>query len=119
MRGLDPGDFLVVANSDGPQARCPSNTFDDPPQIAIIGLAYSGRLDDSLCGTSFSAPRVAWLLAARDVLSGKFPSANAPEQLDLWISGKRNLILSLQHPAGGFFERYSFSVERLLGLGGS
>jgi len=118
-RGLDPGDFLVVANSEGSESRCPSNTFDDPPQVAIIGLAYSGRLDDSMCGTSFSAPRVAWLLAAREVLSGKVPAANAPEQLDLWISGKRNLILSLQHPAGGFFERYSFSVERLLGLGGS
>jgi hypothetical protein len=118
-RGLDPGDFLVVANSDASESRCASNTFDDPPQVAVIGLAYSGRLDDSLCGTSFSAPRVAWLLAAREVLSGHIPAANAPAQLDLWIAQKRSLILNLQHQAGGFFERYSFSVERLLGLGGS
>jgi hypothetical protein len=115
-RGLDPKDFLVVANSTGTPSNCPSNTFDDPPSVKILGLAFPGNVSQSICGTSFSAPRVAWLLGAREVLSGRRIALGDDAALDLWISSKEQFILDLQGSSSQFFDRYRFDIEKLLGI---
>jgi hypothetical protein len=115
-RGLDPKDFVVVANSTGSSAACPSNIFDDPPEVKVLGLAFPGSLNGTLCGTSFSAPRVAWLLGAREVLTQKQIPADYPAGIDIWIASKEALILNLQRSAPQFMDRYSFDVGKLLGF---
>ena len=84
--------------------------------MKILGLAFPGNLSQSVCGTSFSTPRVAWLLAAREVLSGKTLAANDQEGVDAWISAKEAIILGLQRASSQFIEKYTFDVESLLGV---
>jgi hypothetical protein len=115
-RGLDPKDFVVVANSTGSSATCTSNTFDDPPEVRVLGLAFPGNINATLCGTSFSAPRVAWLLGAREVLTQKKIGADNAAGIDVWIGLKEGVILDLQRPSSQFIGRYSFDVGKLLGF---
>jgi hypothetical protein len=114
-RGFEPKDFLVVANSTGSASTCPTNTFDDQASVVVLGLAFPGNVNASICGTSFSAPRVAWLLAAREVISGKKIAPGDTSSLNAWISAKESLIVGLQRSAVPFLDRYSFDIEKLLG----
>jgi hypothetical protein len=115
-RGLDPKDFLVVANSTGTASDCPTNTFDDPPEVKIVGLAFPGNINSSVCGTSFSTPRVAWLLAAREVLLGKKIKPGDTGAMDAWISSKESFIFQLQGQSPNFIERYSLDIGKLLNI---
>ncbi|HWC99922.1 MAG TPA: hypothetical protein VG456_24350 [Candidatus Sulfopaludibacter sp.] len=115
-RGLDPKDFVIVANSTGSSDTCPSNTFDDPPTVRVLGLAFPGNINSTLCGTSFSAPRVAWLLGAREVLTQEKIAPDDPVGIDAWIDSKEAVILSLQRSSTQFIDRYSFDVGKLLGF---
>ena len=116
-RGFDPKDFLVVANSTGSATSCPTNTFDQA-NVVVLGLAFPGNVTSTICGTSFSAPRVAWLLAAREVISGKKIAPGDTASMNAWISAKQSLIVNLHHAAVPFVERYSFDIDRLLGTSG-
>lgn len=66
-RSLSPADVLAVMNIRNDGARdCGSATFGTiTTQFAV---AYPGRVSANVCGTSFSAPRVAWILAAREAM---------------------------------------------------
>ena len=65
-RSLVPGDMLAVMNvkSDG-SPHCNSSLLSIDPDV--LGFGFNGSLSGTPCGgTSFAAPRVAWLLAARE-----------------------------------------------------
>ena len=113
-RSVDPKDFVAVANSTGTPKNCPSNTFDDDPSAHIMGLAFSGDINGSLCGTSFSTPRVAWLLAAREVIRGKKVPKGDERALSKWITSKADLVQSLQNSSSDFFGRYAVDVDKLI-----
>jgi hypothetical protein len=92
-RSADPGDVVAVLNSASSPS-CESSTFTD--KVRVTGLGFSGRVNPSICGTSFSTPRVAWLLAAREAMKGTLPVT--PEDRNLWAIRQRDRIVSLQHP---------------------
>lgn len=71
-----PGDMVAVMNVtvDG-RPDCASSLLMTDREL--LGFAFSGRLSDSECGTSFAAPRVAWLIAAHESVSP--PSRNVSE----------------------------------------
>lgn len=114
-RSFDPKDFVVVANSTGTPSHCPSNTFDDTPQVQVLGLAFPGSLDDSFCGTSFSTPRLAWLFAAREVINGKTIPPGDESATRVWISDKIAFVMNQQKSSGDFFQRYQVDVVKFMG----
>lgn len=67
-RSRDPGDMLAVMNIDNiGNPVCYTSLLEVKP--SVYGLAYNGSISDNECGTSFSAPRVAWLIAARESMT--------------------------------------------------
>ena len=74
-RGTVPHGFITVMNADTTGAlRCSSSAFwtppkPPPPEILphLAAVSFNGRVESGPCGTSFAAPRVAWLLAASAV----------------------------------------------------
>jgi LysM repeat protein len=62
-RAVSPGNLLAVENGDSTGLNCDSNRL--PMNVNAFGLTFPGRVDAEICGTSYSAPRVAWLLALR------------------------------------------------------
>ena len=82
----------------------------------VIGLAFPGNVTSSVCGTSFSTPRLAWLLAAREVMKGRVVPKFNVGALDVWMESNRALVLSLQNDSPEFLKRYDVHVDKLLGL---
>jgi len=64
-RSFHPGDMLAVMNVDGSGKLTCSSSLVDPAGDAFV-TSYPGDIGQYRCGTSFSAPRVAWLLALRE-----------------------------------------------------
>ncbi|WP_439641572.1 hypothetical protein [Nevskia sp.] len=113
-RAAEPKDFVVVMNSMGSTGRCPSNLFNDSG-LDVVALAFPGNVNASLCGTSFSTPRVAWLLAAREAIVGKvqpFPVGESAKIM--WLNSQRNLVMRLRRQSTDFFARYGLDIEKLL-----
>ena len=67
FRSWLPGDVVAVMNinPDGSPA-CDSCLL--RLDRNMLGFAFPGSLSESECGTSFSSPRVAWLIAAREAM---------------------------------------------------
>ncbi|SIO46086.1 hypothetical protein [Paraburkholderia phenazinium] len=64
-RSAHPGDMLAVMNVDSSgHFTCQTSVVD--PTSAAFATSFTGWLSPQVCGTSFSAPRVAWLLALRE-----------------------------------------------------
>lgn len=108
-----PGDVLAVMNTDGVgDIHCGSNklplTVNDP----FYGLAYDGTIDgpNPVCATSFSTPRVAWLLALRQAYYGP---VTADSDRKNWFSTYRKGLLGLQTTTQNSSRRYLLSVPRL------
>lgn len=111
MRGVRPGDVLAVLNGDGAALECDSNTL--PVDVPTFGIAFPGRISASLCGTSFSTPRVAWLLAAR--ASRGVPVTSINEQKK-WPARFKQQIMALQGGDASVQARYFVSARQLLGM---
>ncbi|MGQ0622772.1 MAG: hypothetical protein ACT4QA_23185 [Panacagrimonas sp.] len=115
-RAVEPKDFVVVMNSMGSTGQCPSNLFKDDG-LDVTGLAYPGNVNSHFCGTSFSTPRVAWLLAAKEAVDGvNLPAPVSAYTKFLWIAAQRKRILDLRESSSGFFQRYALNVEKLFAL---
>jgi hypothetical protein len=107
-----PGDVLAVMNTDDSGATlCDSGTLPLASPNPFYGLAYDGRFvaDGAKCGTSFSTPRVAWLLALRQAYNAPV----APETWPDWYGSYRTGIAALQSPSQPDSRRYWLSVARL------
>ena len=115
-RSLGPKDFVAVANSTATAQRCATNSFEADAGAKVIGLAFPGNVTSSVCGTSFSTPRLAWLLAAREVMKGRVVPKFNVGALDVWMESNRALVLSLQNDSPEFLKRYDVHVDKLLGL---
>ena len=63
-RSLNSDTFLAVMNISEGEFRCRSSIVDEQRVNRTFAVGFDGRLPGGRCGTSFSAPRVAWLLAA-------------------------------------------------------
>jgi hypothetical protein len=92
-RSMSPGDVLAVMNIDEQgNPTCDSSVF-GTDLTGVFGVAYAGYVTPTLCGTSFAAPRVAWLLAAREA------TRNPPSDPSRW---QKALTLEiLNHRASG------------------
>jgi hypothetical protein len=68
---LNRKDVLAVMNMDSQGTIC-SSSFVSPDLLASVNVVgFNGRIDSQRCGTSFAAPRVAWLLAVYCLLDPK------------------------------------------------
>lgn len=113
-RSVRPGDVLAVSNSDGAKLICDSNVLPLLDGIPVFGLAFDGRVETGVCGTSFSAPRVAWLLAAREAILGAPPKDI--DEMGLWPAVLKARLLRLQNSAIKNQDRYHVSAATILGL---
>jgi hypothetical protein len=110
-RSSDPGDFLAIQNV---AAACPGSGFATNADVRVFGFAFPGRVSPSLCGSSFSAPRVAWLLAAREAIKGSALEPNS-EDWHQWRNIRLNQLLALQDRAQAGEARYRITPWQLLG----
>jgi hypothetical protein len=110
-RSSDPGDVLAVRNL---ASACASSSFIDDPNLPVFGFAFPGRISPSMCGTSFSTPRIAWLLAAHEAIKGS-PVQPCTVQMDQWRALKKNRLLALQQNGQSGDARFGVSLWKLLG----
>jgi hypothetical protein len=106
-----PGDVIVVGNAhaDGNRGRC--SAFWNPPEGAnVYGLYYNGFVGRE-CGSSLSAPRIAWMLALRESAR---PAVADPATRLIWFQNYRSSILKLQNPQAAGELRYWFSPKAVL-----
>jgi hypothetical protein len=104
-----PGDVLAVMNvhPDG-KTDC-SSSWSNKANEDVYGLAYSGFLPDNSCGTSFSTPRVAWLLALREAYNDPVNTDDCQN----WFSNYRRYLLSLQNKKEAGSLKYWLSPAKL------
>ncbi len=107
-----PGDVLAVMNTDSSgMALCGSNTLPLSSPNPFYGLAYDGRIGGGggECGTSFSTPRVGWLLALRQAYEAPIQHDNWPD----WYGSYRTPIANLQGSSQAGVRRYWLNVPKL------
>jgi len=103
-RSAHPGDMLAVMNvDDSGQLTCKSNMVD--PAGNAFATSYRGDTATD-CGTSFSAPRVAWLLALREASRPKIADLT-----DLSVQIRREL------KAAGYSDISASEPKKKLDLG--
>lgn len=103
--------FLVVQNTS--DAGCPTSTFTDSEDLQVYGLIFNGSVTDKVCGTSFSTPRVGWLLAAREAIKGKPLQLNGYQNWSTFRSRNRTFITKLTQSQSGEL-RYRKSIWEIL-----
>jgi hypothetical protein len=105
-----PGDVVAVMNTaaDGSIA-CGSSLWSVPAGETFYGFAYEGALPNGQCGTSFSTPRVGWLLALREAYNAPV----APERMPFWFDRYRKFLLTLQDQSVQGYQRYWLSTRKV------
>ncbi|WP_411833877.1 hypothetical protein [Pseudoxanthomonas mexicana] len=108
-------DVVAVLNSDGIAGPCASNVFDDSGGIELLGVAFSGRLDAKRCGTSFSTPRVTWLMAAREAIHGERQAIPmTPYARLLWNQRQKQFLQGLKSAGPGtVLQKYGLNEDKL------
>jgi len=62
-------DTFAVMNLDQTVGKVCSSSFIDESDIdSAKAIGYDGKISNEICGTSFAAPRVAWILAADEAI---------------------------------------------------
>lgn len=107
-RSSSPGDVLAVMNVDRIGAPvCRSSLLD--VDGTALALSFDGKLPSGDCGTSFAAPRVAWLIAARESMRTQDPNKN-------WVGLLKNELLALRRPAQSNYNKIRFDLETFYNL---
>ncbi len=107
-----PGDVLAVMNTDSAGSpMCDSSLLPVSGPIAFYGLAYDGRVQSNGgCATSFSTPRVAWLLALRHAYNAPLKESS----WSTWYSNFQQSVIALQGEQGpATTKRYWLPVSKL------
>lgn len=107
-----PGDVLAVMNVHPDGATNCSSSWGNTANQDVYGLAYSGFIPGD-CGTSYSTPRVAWLLALREAYND--PVNTDADASQTWFSSYRRYLLSLQDKQKAGPLRYWLSPAKLFG----
>lgn len=94
-RSSDPGDVLAVENI---ASACPSSSARLDAAIPVFRFAFPGRVSSSICGTSFSTPRVAWLLAAKEAIKGTPIKPGVDGWTENWRVRQRAKLISMPMP---------------------
>jgi hypothetical protein len=101
------GHFLAVMNIDeSGQPACDSSVFGSD-LTGVFGVAFSGAQGPNDCGTSYSAPRVAWLIAAREAIRAR------PDPAYMWNPRIQQEFKGLRNGVTGY-ERIRFVPEDVL-----
>lgn len=111
-RSTVPGDFIAVQNTA--VTGCDTSKLSTNPALHVYGLAFPGWIDSSHCGTSFSAPRVAWLLALREASKGTPVIPSDDDSWMQWKAAQMEAVFRLTRPNLGGEDRYRVSVQQLL-----
>ena len=108
-RSLLPGDMLAVMNlqPDG-SPHCNSSLLSLRPEV--LGLGFNGSLAGTPCGgTSFAAPRVAWLLAAREA----YKPRSSQDPTWQWGLDLRSELRSMRQLANIGFGQLQLDISQL------
>jgi hypothetical protein len=101
-----PGDMLAVMNIDvNGDPTCDSSLLEVSDDV--FGVAFDGSLSATTCGTSFAAPRVAWLIAAREAMRTPEPDTQH------WIAALHREIIGMRDPKARAFNRMRLNVTQL------
>jgi hypothetical protein len=105
-QSLPAGDVMAVLTMDNTGGRrCSSSKLVADPLDDVLAVGYDGWVSKNQCGTSFAAPRVAWFLAADEVLrtSTMDPKARPNELLRRLIAMRaRHRLNDLLFTPSGF-----------------
>lgn len=113
-RSTNPGDVIAVENSDATKYLCSSSRFSQLPGVDVLGVGYPGEIADTkLCGTSFSTPRVAWLLAAREAYIATPPTDD--DARSVWQIQQKSRIKGLRSLALQDSMRFNVTWQKLVG----
>ena len=110
QRSLRDSSFVAVMNLDRTGAPlCDSSLVDNDPLVmsSIAAVGYDGRIEQG-CGSSFSAPRVAWLLALAE--AGR--RRTVPNGL-MWAAAIRKQLLDTR-PSGSGLSTLVFDETEFL-----
>lgn len=114
-RSTNPGDVIAVENSNGAKYLCSSSHFTQADDVDVLGVGYPGEIAGTkLCGTSFSTPRVAWLLAAREAYIAPPPATD--DERSLWQSRQKKRIKDLRTLTLHDSMRFNVTWQKLLGI---
>ncbi|MBT9541280.1 LysM domain-containing protein [Thiobacillus sp.] len=112
-RSTNPGDVIAVENSDGAKYLCSSSHFSQAEGVDVLGVGYPGEISETkFCGTSFSTPRVAWLLAAREAYIAPPPVTD--EERSLWQSRQKTRIKAMRALTQKGSMRFNVTWQKLL-----
>lgn len=112
-RAASTKDVVAVLNSNGSGTKCASNVFDDKG-LSVLSLSYPGDVDASFCGTSFSTPRAAWLVAAKEAAAGKALSPFGELEKLVWLQRQQASLLGIKQEAKPLLmDRYRLDPARL------
>lgn len=111
-RSTVPGDFIAVQNTA--TSGCDTSKLSSNPALRVYGLAFPGKIDAGHCGTSFSTPRVAWLLALRQAAKGMPVTPSADENWTQWKAAQMEAVFHLTRPDLTGEDRYRVTVPQLL-----
>ena len=106
-RSKAPGNILAVMNLDDDGAPACGSTVLGDYTTAAFAVGFSGEVRDGVCGTSFSAPRVAWLLAARESVRP------APADIPRWRDQMWSEITRRAGPTGPDYGRLGLDIRSL------
>jgi len=104
-----PGDVVAIMNAHFDGTVACSSKWVVPMNEIVYGFVYDGFPANGGCGTSFSTPRVAWLLALRQGFDLTVTETNQAN----WFINYRKFLLQLQDSAATGFQRYWLSPKRL------
>ena len=114
-RSTNPGDVIAVENSDSAKYLCSSSRFTQAEGVDVLGVGYPGEIvDTKLCGSSFSTPRVAWLMAAREAYIASPPVTDA--ERSLWQARQKTRIKTLRTLSAQNSMRFNVTWQKLLGV---
>ncbi|MGF6481649.1 hypothetical protein [Paraburkholderia sp. JPY419] len=101
-----PGDMLAVMNirNDG-TPDCTSSLLVTDREL--LGFSFPGRISDTECGTSFSAPRVAWLIAAHEAMTAQ------PGDVSSWRSDLYKKLVNIRDSSSNNYNKIRLNIESL------
>jgi hypothetical protein len=104
-------DTIAVMNLDPVAGTVCSSSFIDEGDIdTAMAIGYDGTISADICGTSFAAPRVAWVLAADEA------TRKLPVKPQKWSATLQARLSSIRDPNSKKYLRLWLRPGRLLSL---